>query len=189
MAGSGLALESGKHGAETRVSEPRAFAFSKAARASTDPSCDAFCQIEDSINHLPALGPVVTGRMMTDPAISGARTGIVVMPELDFAALVPNMPGMLMESPSRGRGKNTVRFNLLPEIHAIWNDRSPDVGVVGEVSEPFDPPGHLFLRKEIEPRSVFSTVEMMLRARKLLRRARSTFHSTRPSQNAASVLR
>ncbi|CAE8707082.1 unnamed protein product [Polarella glacialis] len=141
--------------------------------------------MEDSNTRPPTLAPV--GRMMTDLAVSGAKTGIVVMPELDFAALVPNMPGMLMESPSRGRGKNTVRFNLLPEIQSMsWHDRSTDVGVAREVSEPFDPPGHLFLQREIAPRSVFSTAELMLRARKLLRRARSTFHSTRPSQNAAS---
>jgi hypothetical protein len=145
--------------------------------------------MEDSITHLPALGPVVTGRIQTDPAISGASTGIVVMPELDFAAPVPNLPGILLEPPSRGRGKNTVRFNLVPEIHTIsWHDRSPDVGVVREVSELFDLPGHIFLQKEKEPRSVFSAVELMLRARRLMRRARSTFHRTRPSQNSVSVL-
>ncbi|CAE8655208.1 unnamed protein product [Polarella glacialis] len=133
--------------------------------------------MEDSITPLlSTLEPVVTGRMMTDLAFSGAKTGIVAMPELDFAALVPNMPGMVVESPSRGNSTNTARFDLNPEIHTIsWHG-----------SEPFDPPGHLFLQKEMEPRSAFSTGELMLRARKLLRRARSTFHSTRPSQNAAS---
>ncbi|CAE8614820.1 unnamed protein product [Polarella glacialis] len=107
----------------------------------------------------PFRGGCKTVRLNLSPAIrrfSGNdpmhETGPEAMPELDFAALVPNMPGMLMESPCRGRGKNTVRFNLVPEIHTISrHDPSPDVGVARKVSEPFDPPGHVFLQKEIDP--------------------------------------
>ncbi|CAE8630205.1 unnamed protein product [Polarella glacialis] len=179
MAGSGLALSSGMHEAETRVAGPRAFPFSAVVRASSDPSwmiLTAGFDMEDSSSHLSALVPVVSG-IQTDPATSEARTGIVPMPELDFAALVPIVPGMLMEAPYTGKGKNTVRFNLLPEIQ-VYEPFAPA----------FDPPVHLFLQKEMEARSVFSTVELMLKARKLLKRARSTFHVTRPSQNAVSVL-
>mmetsp|Transcript_18294 Transcript_18294/g.32432 ORF Transcript_18294/g.32432 Transcript_18294/m.32432 type:complete len:202 (-) Transcript_18294:329-934(-) len=201
MAGSDLAKGLGMLVADAGSQEVRAVrssAPSNQSRASTDPSglvfaaClqgleddeadDAFCQMDVFGSPLCDFRPVVRGRMMTDPAISGASTGIVVMPELDFAALVPNMPGMLMESPSRGRRKNTVRFNLKPEIHTI----------VQQNSDSSDPPGLLYLsvaEKHRAPRSVFSRVELMLRARRLLKRARSTFHSTRPSQHAFSALR
>ncbi|CAE8583245.1 unnamed protein product [Polarella glacialis] len=183
----------------------RSSALSSQSRASTDPSGlffvaglqsigddeaeDAFCQTEVFSSPLCDFRPVVTVRIQSDPVILGARTGIVAMPELDFAALVPNMPGMLMELPCKGRRKYTVRFNLNPEIHTISGN---DPSYVQQNSDPSDPPGLLYLsmaEKHRAPRSMFSTVELMLRARRLLKRARSTFHSTRPPQNAVSELR
>ncbi|CAE8615667.1 unnamed protein product [Polarella glacialis] len=172
---SGLVLTSGF---ESRCDSLESRLREQASRA------DAFCLMEDFSSHLSEFRTV--GHIQTDPAIKGPRTGIVAMPELDFAVQVPNMPGMLMESPCRGRRKQKVRFNLKPEIHTI----SGNDPIVRQVSEPFDPPALLVLsvvEKETELRSLLSTVELMLRARRLMKLARNTFHTTRPSENTVSV--